>query len=38
MRGERVGNARVARRARDRVAGDRLIEVCEKLTGVSLPV
>ncbi len=38
MRGERVGRARVARRARDVAGGERLIEVCEKLTGVSIPV
>lgn len=38
MRGERVGNARVARRARDVATGERLIETCEQLTGASIPV
>jgi len=38
MRGERVGSARVARRARETAAGERLLETCEKLTGVSIPV
>lgn len=37
-RGERVGNARVARRARDVAAGERLMEICEKLTGASFPL
>lgn len=38
MRGERIGNARVARCARDVSAGERLMETCEKLTGASLPL
>ena len=38
MRGERIGNARIARQARDVAAGERLVEICEALTGVSVPV
>ena len=38
MRGERIGNARVARQARDVAAGERLMEICETLTGIRAPV
>lgn len=37
-RGERIGEARVAKKARDVLAAERLLEVCEALTGVSFPL